>query len=77
MQVGNISNIYNIKNGLILKRTPSFRSGNCSDSFERTTSNLVSQPNKQTAAEEETRLQVIAHYNYTLRFRSCGLSRED
>ena len=52
MQVGNISNIYNIKNGLILKRTPSFRSGNCSDSFERTTSNLVSQPNKQTAAEE-------------------------
>ena len=28
-----------------------------------------------TAAEEETRLQVIAHYNYTLRFCSCGLYR--
>ena len=25
-----------------------------------------------TAAEEETRLQVIAHYNYTLRLSSCG-----
>lgn len=30
-----------------------------------------------TAAEEETRLQVIAHDNYTLRFRSCGFSRGD
>ena len=27
------------------------------------------------ATEKEERLSVIAHYNYTLRFRSCGLSR--
>ena len=26
---------------------------------------------------QEERLPVIAHYNYTLRFRSCGLSRGD
>ena len=25
--------------------------------------------------KKEKRLSVIAHYNYTLRFRSCGLSR--
>ena len=31
----------------------------------------------QPITEEEERLPVIAHYNYTLRFRSCGLSRGD
>jgi len=31
----------------------------------------------ETTAGKERRLPVIAHYNYTLRLRSCGLSRED
>ena len=31
----------------------------------------------QPITGEEERLPVIAHYNYTLRFRSCGLSRGD
>ena len=29
----------------------------------------------QPTTEKEKRLSVIAHYNYTLRLRSCGLSR--
>jgi len=35
----------------------------------------TSQEKAKCAGEETGRLSVIAHYNYTLRFRSCGLSR--
>ncbi len=37
----------------------------------------VRQGGAQPITGEEERLPVIAHYNYTLRFRSCGLSRGD
>ena len=37
----------------------------------------IRQRGAQPITGEEERLPVIAHYNYTLRFRSCGLSRGD
>ena len=37
----------------------------------------VRQRGAQPITGKEERLPVIAHYNYTLRFRSCGLSRGD
>ena len=37
----------------------------------------IRQRSEQPVTEKEKRLSVIAHYNYTLRFRSCGLSRGD